>query len=43
MLSSEKVTDPETIVVFKEEIDYIEAKVAGSLSKLEWKVLGSIY
>ena len=39
MLSSEKVTDPETIVVFKEEIDYIEAKVAGSLSKLEWKVL----
>jgi len=39
MLSSEKVTDPETIIVFKEEIDYIESKVAGSLSKLEWKVL----
>lgn len=39
MLTSEKVTDPETIFVFKEEIDYIEAKVSQSLSKLEWHVL----
>lgn len=39
MLTSEKVTDPETIIVFKEELDYIESKVAGSLSKLEWRVL----
>lgn len=39
MLASEKVTDPETIIVFKEEIDYIESKVSRSLSKLEWHVL----
>lgn len=39
MLTSEKVTDPETITVFKEELDYIEAKVADSLSNLEWRVL----
>ncbi len=39
ILTSDKVTDPETITVFKEELDYIEAKLADSLSKLEWKVL----
>ncbi len=39
MLTSEKVTDPETITVFKEELDYIESKVADSLSNLEWRVL----
>lgn len=39
ILTSDKVTDPETITVFKEELDYIEAKLSNSLSKLEWKVL----
>ena len=39
ILTSDKVTDPETITVFKEELDYIEVKLANSLSKLEWKVL----
>lgn len=39
MLTSEKVTDPETITVFKEELDYIESKVADTLSNLEWRVL----
>lgn len=39
ILTSDKVTDPETITVFKEELDYIESKLAHSLSKLEWKVL----
>ncbi len=39
MLASERVTNPEMLVIFKEEIDYIEEKVADNLSKLEKRVL----
>jgi len=39
MLTSERVTNPEMLVIFKEEIDFIEEKVADTLSKFEKKVL----
>ena len=39
IISGSKVTDPEELVISKEEFDDIENKMSEFLSDLEWKVL----
>lgn len=39
VLSGTRITDPEELVISREEFDNIEAKMSEILSSLEWKVL----
>ena len=39
MLSSAKVTNPEDLIISKEELDDIERNIGHILSDLEWEVL----
>ena len=39
IISGSKVTDPEELVISKEEFNDIETKMSEFLSDLEWKVL----
>lgn len=39
VISGHKVTDPEELVISKEELGHIEKKIGEILSKLEWNVL----
>ncbi|MGO0121902.1 RNA polymerase sporulation sigma factor SigH [Desulfothermobacter acidiphilus] len=41
VVSEVKITDPEEVVISREEFDHIEAKMSEILSKLEWEVLVS--
>ncbi|MDI6709800.1 MAG: RNA polymerase sporulation sigma factor SigH [Thermoanaerobacterales bacterium] len=41
IISGSKVTDPEELVISREEFDDIEGKIGELLSSLEWKVLMS--
>nr|WP_277996033.1 RNA polymerase sporulation sigma factor SigH [Ammonifex degensii] len=41
VVSEAKITDPEEVVISREEFDHIEAKMGEILSKLEWQVLVS--
>lgn len=41
VLSATKITDPEDLLISREEFDSIEKKMAKVLSPLEWKVLNS--
>jgi RNA polymerase sporulation-specific sigma factor len=39
VISGHKVTDPEELIICREELGYIESKIGEVLSDLEWKVL----
>ena len=39
VISGTRITDPEELVISREEFDNIEAKMSEILSSLEWKVL----
>jgi len=39
VISGQKVTDPEELVICREELGHIEGKIGEILSDLEWKVL----
>jgi len=39
VISGHKVTDPEELVICREELGHIEGKIGETLSDLEWKVL----
>ena len=39
MISGSKITDPEELIISREEFDHIEEKMGQILSSLEWKVL----
>jgi RNA polymerase sporulation-specific sigma factor len=41
VLSGVKVTDPEELIISREELSYMESKIGEILSNLEWEVLTS--
>ena len=41
VLSGVKVTDPEELIISREELSYMESKIGERLSDLEWEVLTS--
>lgn len=41
VLSGAKISDPEELIISREELDHIETKIGEILSDLEWKVLMS--
>ena len=43
VLSGVKVTDPEELIISREELSYMESKIGGILSNLEWEVLTSYF